>query len=99
EGPRYLLSVTPGRVNRTAPDYGQDNEYVLTELLGYTPDEVRDLTDRGVLRYQWVFPVRRTAREGDVRALGPPTIRRFLGMPSRWPWPKLPAARSPRRSL
>jgi crotonobetainyl-CoA:carnitine CoA-transferase CaiB-like acyl-CoA transferase len=50
EGPRYLLSVTPGRVTRTAPDYGQDNEYVLTELLGYTPGEVRDLTDQGVLK-------------------------------------------------
>jgi crotonobetainyl-CoA:carnitine CoA-transferase CaiB-like acyl-CoA transferase len=50
EGPRYLLSVTPGRVSRTAPVFGQDNEYVLTELLGYSPDEVRDLTDEGVLR-------------------------------------------------
>ena len=50
EGPRYLLSVTPGRVARTAPDYGQDNENVLTKLLGYTPGEVRDLTNEGVLR-------------------------------------------------
>jgi crotonobetainyl-CoA:carnitine CoA-transferase CaiB-like acyl-CoA transferase len=50
EGPRYLLSETPGRVSRTAPVFGQDNEYVLTELLGYSPDEVRDLTDGGVLR-------------------------------------------------
>jgi crotonobetainyl-CoA:carnitine CoA-transferase CaiB-like acyl-CoA transferase len=50
EGPRYLLSETPGRVSRTAPDFGQDNEYVLTELLGYSPDEVRDLTHEGVLR-------------------------------------------------
>ena len=50
EGPRYLLSATPGRVSRTAPDYGQDNEYVLTELLGYSLSEVRDLIDEGVLR-------------------------------------------------
>ena len=50
EGPRYLLSVTPGHVRRTAPDYGQDNEFVLTELLGYTPDEVRTLAADGVLR-------------------------------------------------
>jgi crotonobetainyl-CoA:carnitine CoA-transferase CaiB-like acyl-CoA transferase len=50
EGPRYLLSATPGRVSRTAPDYGQDNEYVLTELLGYSLSEVRDLIDEGVMR-------------------------------------------------
>ena len=50
EGPRYLLSATPGRVSRTAPDYGQDNEYVLTELLGYSLSEVRDLIDEGAMR-------------------------------------------------
>lgn len=50
EGPRYLLSATPGRVRRTAPDYGQDNDYVLTELLGYRPDEIRAMVDDGVLR-------------------------------------------------
>jgi benzylsuccinate CoA-transferase BbsF subunit len=50
EGPRYLLSATPGRVSCTAPDYGQDNQHVLTTLAGYSLDEVRELTDEGVLR-------------------------------------------------
>ena len=50
EGPRYLLSATPGRVSRAAPTFGQDNEYVLTELLGYSEDEYRALTDEGVLQ-------------------------------------------------
>jgi crotonobetainyl-CoA:carnitine CoA-transferase CaiB-like acyl-CoA transferase len=50
EGPRYMLSETPGRVSRAAPVFGQHNDYVLTELLGYSPDEVRELTDEGVLR-------------------------------------------------
>jgi crotonobetainyl-CoA:carnitine CoA-transferase CaiB-like acyl-CoA transferase len=50
EGPRYLLSDTPGRVSRAAPTFGQDNEYVLTELLGYGKDEYQALMDEGVLR-------------------------------------------------
>jgi crotonobetainyl-CoA:carnitine CoA-transferase CaiB-like acyl-CoA transferase len=36
EGPRYLLSETPGVVARPAPQLGQDNEYVLRTLLGYS---------------------------------------------------------------
>jgi len=35
EGPRYLLSETPGQVTRAAPALGQDNEQVLRGLLGY----------------------------------------------------------------
>jgi len=35
EGPRYLLSETPGQVTRPAPALGQDNEQVLRGLLGY----------------------------------------------------------------
>jgi crotonobetainyl-CoA:carnitine CoA-transferase CaiB-like acyl-CoA transferase len=50
EGPRYLLSATPGQVNRAAPVFGQDNEYVLTELLGYSREEYQTMTDEGVLR-------------------------------------------------
>jgi crotonobetainyl-CoA:carnitine CoA-transferase CaiB-like acyl-CoA transferase len=38
EGPRYLLSDTPGEVRRSAPSLGQDNEYVLRTLLGYDED-------------------------------------------------------------
>ena len=50
EGPRYQLSATPGQVTRAAPTFGQDNEYVLTELLGYAREEYQAMTDEGVLR-------------------------------------------------
>jgi crotonobetainyl-CoA:carnitine CoA-transferase CaiB-like acyl-CoA transferase len=49
EGPRYLLSETPGRVSRAAPTLGQDNEHVLTQILGYGRDRVRQLQEAGVL--------------------------------------------------
>ena len=50
EGPRYLLSTTPGAVDRPAPTLGQDNAYVLCELLGYEPEKYEALTADGVLR-------------------------------------------------
>jgi crotonobetainyl-CoA:carnitine CoA-transferase CaiB-like acyl-CoA transferase len=49
EGPRYLLSETPGRVSRAAPTLGQDNEHVLTQILGYGHDRVRELQEAGIL--------------------------------------------------
>lgn len=49
EGPRYLLSRTPGQVRRPAPRLGQDNEYVLRSLLGYDEAAVERLTAAGVL--------------------------------------------------
>jgi len=49
EGPRYLLSDTPGRVSRAAPTLGQDNEHVLTQILGYGHDRVTELREAGVL--------------------------------------------------
>jgi crotonobetainyl-CoA:carnitine CoA-transferase CaiB-like acyl-CoA transferase len=49
EGPRYLLSETPGQVRRAAPTLGQDNEHVLTELLGYSKERVAELQGAGVL--------------------------------------------------
>ncbi|MCM3925796.1 CoA transferase [Frankia sp. AiPs1] len=50
EGPRYLLSETPGRVERPAPRFGQDNRQVLVGLLGYDEKRYSDLEERGVLR-------------------------------------------------
>lgn len=50
EGPRYLLSDTPGVVARSAPIFGQDNAYVLTEILGMSDQEVAELDALGVLR-------------------------------------------------
>ena len=47
------LSRTPayigGPINRGAPCYGEDNMYVLTELLGRTPQEVERLAEEGVI--------------------------------------------------
>jgi benzylsuccinate CoA-transferase BbsF subunit len=50
EGPRYLLSATPGVVERPAPSLGQDNEYVLCKLLGYDRARYDALAADGVLR-------------------------------------------------
>src|SRR5947207_526980 len=38
-----------GPINRGAPCYGEDNLYVLTELLGRTPSEVERLAEEGVI--------------------------------------------------
>ena len=47
------LSATPayigGPTNRGAPCYGEDNMWVLTELLGRTPSEVERLAEEGVI--------------------------------------------------
>lgn len=50
EGPRYLLSETPGRPARAAPTLGRDTETVLRDLLGYHDDRISALRDDGVLR-------------------------------------------------
>jgi crotonobetainyl-CoA:carnitine CoA-transferase CaiB-like acyl-CoA transferase len=50
EGPRYMLSETPGVVRRAAPTFGQDNETVLKDVLGYDDARVAALTEQGVLR-------------------------------------------------
>jgi benzylsuccinate CoA-transferase BbsF subunit len=49
EGPRYLLSETPADVSRAAPTFGQHNEYVLRELLGYSAERYRELASAGLL--------------------------------------------------
>jgi benzylsuccinate CoA-transferase BbsF subunit len=50
EGPRYLLSDTPGRVERAAPTFGQDNRHVLVDILGYPEERYAELEEAGVLR-------------------------------------------------
>ncbi|TAM64552.1 MAG: CoA transferase [Mycobacterium sp.] len=50
EGPRCLLSDTPGMPRRAAPTFGQDNEHILTTLLGLDTEEIQRLADEGVLR-------------------------------------------------
>jgi benzylsuccinate CoA-transferase BbsF subunit len=49
EGPRYLLSETPGVASHPAPELGRDNEYVLRTLLGYDTAEYERLAAGGVL--------------------------------------------------
>ncbi len=47
------LSATPahigGAIDRGAPCYGEDNEYVLGELLGMSKADIADLADEGVV--------------------------------------------------
>ncbi len=44
----YRMSATPPAVHRPAPALGQDTEAVLGELLGYSPEEIRELERLGV---------------------------------------------------
>jgi crotonobetainyl-CoA:carnitine CoA-transferase CaiB-like acyl-CoA transferase len=43
------LSQTPGSIRAPAPEHGQHTELLLTELLGYSWDEVGSLRERGVI--------------------------------------------------
>jgi len=47
------LSETPpyigGAIDRGAPNYGEDNEYVLGELLGMSQKEIAGLAEEGVI--------------------------------------------------
>jgi crotonobetainyl-CoA:carnitine CoA-transferase CaiB-like acyl-CoA transferase len=43
EGPRVKLSRTPGQATRAAPTLGRDNQYVLTEILGYDEQRISQL--------------------------------------------------------
>jgi crotonobetainyl-CoA:carnitine CoA-transferase CaiB-like acyl-CoA transferase len=45
ESPAYM----GGRIDRGAPCYGEDNEYVLGELLGMSKEEIAKLAEDGVL--------------------------------------------------
>ena len=49
ENARYRLSRTPAEVKRASPSLGQDNQYVLEKLLGYSDDRISDLVANGVL--------------------------------------------------
>jgi crotonobetainyl-CoA:carnitine CoA-transferase CaiB-like acyl-CoA transferase len=47
------LSETPahigGRLNRAGPNYGEDNEYVLRDVLKRTPEEIETMREVGAL--------------------------------------------------
>jgi crotonobetainyl-CoA:carnitine CoA-transferase CaiB-like acyl-CoA transferase len=45
----YKFSLTPGRIERAAPCFGEHNRYVLTELLGMSDSQVEDFELAGIL--------------------------------------------------
>ncbi len=49
EGSRFLLSDTPAAIRRAGPVFGQDNEFVLRELLGLSEEEVVEYLVAGAL--------------------------------------------------
>ncbi len=49
EGPRFRLSRTPGRVERAGPMFGEHNDFVLREILGYSDDRIAALVLEDVL--------------------------------------------------
>ncbi|MEK0338378.1 MAG: CoA transferase, partial [Nitrosopumilus sp.] len=49
DGTPIKLSDTPAKYNRAAPVLGQDNDYIYSELLGMSEDEVAELREQGVI--------------------------------------------------
>jgi benzylsuccinate CoA-transferase BbsF subunit len=49
EGPRFRMSRTPAEVKRAAPTWGQDNQYVLEQILGYSEEKITELVAAEVL--------------------------------------------------
>ncbi|MBI2910653.1 MAG: CoA transferase, partial [Chloroflexi bacterium] len=45
----FELSATPASVRRPAPLFGEHNEYVLRDLLGFSDGQVAALTEKGVI--------------------------------------------------
>src|SRR5262245_16999252 len=49
EGSRFRLSRTPARIDGPAPSFGLDNQWVLSELLGYDDERIAGLVVSGAL--------------------------------------------------
>ncbi len=49
EGPRYILTETPIQPARPAPMYGEHNELILKDLLGFSDAEIGELAASGAL--------------------------------------------------
>jgi crotonobetainyl-CoA:carnitine CoA-transferase CaiB-like acyl-CoA transferase len=47
--PAYHLSKTPNDIRKAGPCLGEDNEFVYTEILGYSYDEIADMLVEGVI--------------------------------------------------
>jgi CoA:oxalate CoA-transferase len=48
-GSIFKLSKTPGRIDYPAPFLGQDNHQVLSEILGYSDEEISRLADESII--------------------------------------------------
>jgi crotonobetainyl-CoA:carnitine CoA-transferase CaiB-like acyl-CoA transferase len=48
-GVPWTMSQTPCKVRRAAPRLGEDTDYVLGEILGYSPGEIAELRDAGII--------------------------------------------------
>ncbi|MGB2693835.1 MAG: CoA transferase [Dehalococcoidia bacterium] len=49
ESSHFLLSRTPARVERAAPTFGEHNQHVLSDILGYDAERITELVAAGVL--------------------------------------------------
>jgi succinyl-CoA--D-citramalate CoA-transferase len=47
--PRPRLSLTPGSIRSTGPAVGEHNTEIYCDLLGYSPERLRELQDSGVI--------------------------------------------------
>ena len=50
EGSRFQLSRTPARIERPGPTFGQHNDHVLREILGYDDERITELAMADVLQ-------------------------------------------------
>jgi len=48
-GSLFKLSRTPGKIDFPAPFLGENNQDVLSEMLGYTEQEIARLADEGII--------------------------------------------------
>jgi crotonobetainyl-CoA:carnitine CoA-transferase CaiB-like acyl-CoA transferase len=48
-GVPWTMSRTPCKVRRPAPRLGEDTNYVLREILGYSPEMIAELRDTGII--------------------------------------------------
>jgi crotonobetainyl-CoA:carnitine CoA-transferase CaiB-like acyl-CoA transferase len=48
-GSLFKLSKTPGKINYPAPFLGENNQEVLSEILGYTEQAITQLANEGVI--------------------------------------------------
>jgi crotonobetainyl-CoA:carnitine CoA-transferase CaiB-like acyl-CoA transferase len=48
-GSLFKLSRTPGKIDFPAPFLGENNQDVLSEMLGYTEQEIAKLADEGII--------------------------------------------------